>query len=195
MSLELNPSNLLNACEFVLRATGRSIPESLNRAGLHAIIGSKGYPGAMQLTPKATVAQINQIPDSAIRAFVIKKAKRRGKWPMTRARVDEEVRRERKRRRSSVGYHAYAGWNQAAQALGGRGLRRGLNSMFPRSQAAKGYGSKATQGNLLAIISNRAPAIERIGVHALQTGLDNAGKDLVDYGTKKLQETFNLVKP
>lgn len=195
MSLKLDPSDLIDALNFVERVTGRDVVESLNRAGLHTIIGSRSYPGAMQLTPKASVEKINAVSDRQLAGFVIKRAKRKGKWPMTKEQVNTEVKRERKRRRSAVGYAAYAGWNNAAKGMGGKGIKRGVHAGFHRSEARFGYGTAAKVGQLEAEIVNTAPAAERIGGEALQQGMNNAAKDLVDYGTRKLQKTFDKVKP
>lgn len=193
MSLTLNPSNLVAALNLVEKVTGRTCAESLNRAALHTIIGSKGYPGAMQLTPKADRAKIQAIPLRVLRAAVVVRAKRTGRWPLTRAQINDLVSRERSRRLAAIGYLAYAGWNNAAKGVGGKGLK--TNSGFSKSDARFGQGIKAGIGNLLAIITNTAPASERLGFNALQLGLDNAAQDLTDYAHKKMQSNFDKVKP
>lgn len=193
--LSLDTSSLESALVFVEMATGRSMAESMNRAGLHAIIGSGTGPGAMQLTPKASRSAIAAVPDKQIAGFVIKKAKRLGQWPLSSVEIARRVKKERQRRASSSGYAAYAGWNNAAKAMGGRGIRKGVTEAFARSEAARGGGSKASPGDLTASIRNTAPAAEKIGFAALQEGLDNAARDLIEYGTRKMQGNFNKVKP
>lgn len=195
MSLRLNPTRLVNALHFVEKTTGRAVQDSLNRAGKHTIIGSKGHKGAMQLTPVASKAAINRVPDRKIAGYVINKAKRTGAWPLTSAQIRAAVKKERKRRRSSTGYAAFAGWSNAAKAMGGRGVK-GVTSDFNKSEARRGYGKRATsKANLRVVLTNTAPAAERIGLKALQGGLDNAAKDLEEYAMKKIQQGFNKVKP
>jgi hypothetical protein len=192
--LSVDPRNLIDALLFVERASGRAMADSMNRAQLHTIIGSGSYPGAMQLTPKATRSRINQVTDRQLAGFVIARAKRSGRWPMTNSQIHAAVRKERARRNSAVGYHAYAGWSNAAKAMGGRGVR-GVTDDFSKSAARHGRASRATVSNKESVATNTAPAIERIGFAALQQAQDNAAKDLVDYGTRKLQEAMNKVKP
>lgn len=195
MSLQLDYDDFVDALQFVEQVTGRSCMESLNRAGLHVIIGTGKRPGAMQLTPKATRASINSVSDGQIRGYVVRRLKSTGQWPQTSARINQLARRERKRRNSAVGYTAYAGWNNAAKQMGGRGAGKGINSNFKRSGAASGGATRATVVNLTATILNTAAYAERIGYPALQGGIDNAAEDLVDYGTKKIQKGFNKVNP
>lgn len=193
MGLSLDISSLESALEYVEQVTGRSVADSLNRAGKHVIIGSGSYPGAMQLTPKASRADIDKISDKQLTGFVVKRLKRTGKWPVTNAALKILVQKERARRRRSVGYAAYAGWSNAAKAMGGRGVK-GVTEDFSRSEAVHGSGSKATPADLEVNLVNTAPAAERIGFNALQSAIDNAAQDLTDYATRKLQEGFDKVK-
>lgn len=190
--LSLDYTGLVEALHFVEAAAGRSCAESLNRAGKHTIIGSGTGKGAMQLTPKATAAAINAVPEARIRAFVVQRLKRTGNWPKTRAEIDALTKKERARRQRAKGYAAYAGWSKAAKAMGGRGVK-GVTSAFSRSLARHGRGRKATPKNLVAEIVNTAPAAPRIGFNALQQGINNAAADLIVYGTKKLQRDFKKV--
>jgi hypothetical protein len=194
MSLSCDPDNLVSALLFVEKVANRSVVESMNRAGLHTIIGSKGRKGAMQLTPQASRSAIQSIPLRVIQGFIIRRAKKNGTWPLPQHEVKRQAMAEKRRRLSAVGYHAFPGWNNASVAMGGRGLKK-VNRHFNQSDARFGKGQKATVFSKLASISNTTPAIERIGFPALQQGLDNAADDLVDYGTKKLQQQLNKVKP
>lgn len=197
MSQSLDYSGLESALLFVEAATGRSMPESLNRAALHVIIGSGAGPGAMQATPKADKGKIASVSDAQLRGFVIQRAKRTGKWPLKPGEIQELVKKERRRRRRAIGYTAYAGWNNAAKAMGGRGAggKTRIQGGFERSEAAHGSGLKATPVNLLAEIINTAPAAEQIGFEGIQTGINNAAQDLVDYGTRKIQQAMTAVQP
>lgn len=194
-AFSLNTRRFEEALRFVETTTGRSMADSLNRAALHVVIGSGAGPGAMQLTPKASKGAISAVTARQLAGYVITKAKQTGKWPLTREEIKERVKRERKRRQAAAGYTAFAGWNKAAQKLGGKGLRRGIQPGFARSEAARGDATKATAINLVAEIVNTAPMAERIGGAALQDAINNAAQDLVDYGTRKLAQNMKKVQP
>ncbi len=194
MSLTVDASNLESALLFVEKAANRSVVDSMNRAGLHTIIGSKGRKGAMQLTPQANRGAIQSLPLAKLRGFVIRRAKKNGTWPLSSNEVIRQAKAEKRRRLSAIGYHAFPGYHNASLAMGGKGLRK-VNKRFGKSEARYGSGKKATVFSKLAFITNTTPAIERIGFPALQKGLDNAAEDLVEYGNRKLQEQLNKVKP
>lgn len=189
MSLYIDTRRIVEAARDIETHAGRACVESLNRAAKHIVIGSKAYPGAMQLTTKATKAAIAAVSDHDIAGSVIAKMRKKGKWPATTAEIREAVKKERKRRNSAIGYLAYAGWNNAAKDVGAAGINKGINSEFGRSQAAKGRGLKATPVTLFASVENTAPASERIGFSALEVAVENAAKDLEDYLAKKISST------
>lgn len=187
--LTLDTRRFTSALLFVEQATGRTIADSLNRAALHVIIGSGSGPGAMQLTPKATPDRIKQVSREVIRGFVIKKLKRTGRWPQANSTISGLVQKEIQRRLRACGYAAYAGYSNAAKAMGGRGVK-GVTGDFARSEASHGVGRKASKNFLEVMFTNTAPAIERIGVPALQVALDNAARDLEIYAQRKFDEIF-----
>lgn len=191
--LSLDTSNFVNAVLEVERVTGRSCAESINRAGLTAIIGAKGRKGAMQLTPKASKSKIDSVTDRQLRGAVLSRAKKKGE-KLTSQEIDKRVKRERASRRRAAGYTAFAGWNNAAKAFGGKGLNGVDDKRFGKSEARHGVGSKASASNLVAEMVNTAPMAETIGFDALQQGLDNAAEDLEEYATRKMQETFDKAK-
>lgn len=195
MSWELDTSNLEHALLYVERATGRAMDVSMKRAGLHTIIGSGSYPGAMQLTPKATRGDIDSVSNRQLEAFEVRKAKARGDWPISHFAIQKRAQIERQRRQRSVGYAAYAGWNNAAKAMGGKGIKpSAITDQFSKSEAAAGRGTISFGRNdILIVLTNTAPAIERIGVEALQEAIDNAAHDLTDYADRKLGKIFNEV--
>lgn len=186
MSLSVNTNDIARAAIAIEAETGRSCADSLNRAAKHIVIGSKSHPGAMQLTPKASKADISRVTDKQIAGKVVPMMRKSGRWPATTAQIARAVKRERARRNSSIKYLAFAGWNNAAKAVGGKGINKGITSAFSSSQAAKGRGTKATVSRLFAEVINTAPASERIGFAALEAAVSNAAKDLEDYLAKKL---------
>ncbi len=177
--------------EFVERETGRTAKESINRAALHVIIGGKGFQGAMQLTPKASKSAINAVDKDKVAGFVAKKAQEKG-TRLTAAEFADAVKKEIKRRVRAIGYTAFVGWNNAAKAFGGRGLKGVTES--PKKEARFGYGTKATSNvNPEAILTNTAPMSERIGLEPLQKAITNVARDLVEYAMRKIDKTFKSV--
>lgn len=189
--MQIDIRDLQEALRFCEEATGRPMAVSLNRAGRTVVIGAKGVKGAMQLTPKADKAKIQNLSDRILGGYVAKKLRAAG-VKITAALMAEGVRKERARRLSAVGYTAFAGWSNAAKAFGGTGVRGVTGSQ--KKLARFGYGSKATPQDLVAELVNTAPAAEEIGFDALQEAVGNAADDLVTYGVNKLQkEVFDRV--
>lgn len=177
------------ALDEVIEITGKDAPKFLNKKALSVIIGSKGHPGAVQLTPEADRGKIAAVPVRAVAARVIKRAKKKGEWPLTSDEINRRVKKEYGRMKSSIAYTRGPGWSKAAKALGGTGVRGKKNQEqpgFAKSKAAKGYGKKAAKGDLTAIISNTAPAAALIGREAIQRAIDGQAADMRAYGAQEL---------
>jgi hypothetical protein len=143
----------------------------------------------MQLTPRAKKEAIRALDPRILIAAVIKKNPGRR---FTRHELNAAAKKEKARRLASIAYTAGPGWHKAAKAFGGRGVR--LQGGFARSKASGGSGSKASAARLVAQIVNAAPAAAKIGMEALQTGVNNVARDLIEYGNRKLQQRFNQTK-
>lgn len=189
--MQVDISSFQDALKFVEETTVRPMAVSLNRAAKTVIIGAKGVQGAMQLTQKADKAKIRQVTDREIAGSVVKKFRAKG-IKFTAADVADGVKKERARRIRAAGYTAYAGYSNAAKAFGGTGVKGVTDST--KKEARHGYGHLATPNDLVAELTNTAPAAEVIGFDALQQGVNNAAEDLVEYGINKLQEQFDKVK-
>ena len=159
--------------------------KALNKSALQVLIGSKGYPGAMRMTPKAAAAAIRAIPERLLYNKTWQRMKRKGIAP-TRENFRIELGRVYKQRTAAAGYTAFAGWNNAALAFGGRGIGSKKQSGFGKSQASKGSGKRANQISLKAVLINTAPAANSIGVGALQQGINNQADDIDAYLARKL---------
>lgn len=197
--ISLNDSDFADALRFVADATGKEIVALANKYALQTIIGSKGIEGAMQRTPKADRAKIQSLDDKVISGYIARKLRRAGKLKTTTtAQFKAFVRFERQRRARAAGYTAFIGWTPAAKQFGGTGARgKGKTQIdekqFSRSEAKHGGGSKATLGHATAEFWNTAPEAEEIGTDALQAALDAQTADMLEYGTRKLQEMFDEV--
>lgn len=191
MTFELDLRQFRAAVEEVIKTTGKDEVEIINRAALHTVIGGKGVKGAMQRTPKAAVADINKAAPIILRMMIKRNAEQH--LGLNKQEIGELVKKELRRRKASKGYTAGPGWNNAAIAFGGRGVR--IQSGFQRSEAAFGSGTKAKGYFPVAVIENTSPAAEKIGQRALQDALNNVAQDITDYAAKKLQQTANRYKP
>lgn len=178
------------AIREVMTSSRKTESEILNRAGLVAIIGGKGVRGAIHRMPRADRGKINSLTVKQLAGAVIKQAKAKGKWPMTRQEFRKAITAERGRRRRAIGYTAGPGWSNAAIAFGGRGVK-GKQAGFAQSKASKGYGDKATPQNLMAELVNTAPAADLIGRQALQEALNDTARDMVRHARERLQRTFD----
>jgi hypothetical protein len=192
--ITLDTSGLQSALRFVEATSKRPMADSLNRAALHAIIGSGTGAGAMQLTPKANKSSIKGVTDAMIRGLIVKRLRAKNKLKrVTSQQLDEWVAVEKARRIRAAGYTAFIGWTPAAKALGGTGARgKGKTKedpeQFNKSEAIYGRATKASPENLFAEIVNTAPMAEEIGGNALQKAIDNAADDLIVYGQRKFEE-------
>jgi hypothetical protein len=187
MSFNLDSKGFRAAVLFTVREVGKALPDVLNRAGKNVALR------AIQLTPKADKAKIQALSDKEIAAAVAKRLRAKGKLKSTTAKQFKAFcRYEKQRRIRSRGYTAGPGWNNAARAFGGRGVR--VQKGFGQSEAAKGKGKPASALKLVAELVNTAPASEKIGGPALQEAVNFVAKDMMDYGTKKLEKIFQKVK-
>jgi hypothetical protein len=92
-----------------------------------------------------------------------------------------------KRRIASIGFTAYAGWQKALLAVGGRGFGAGRKKAgFKASSADGGRGTKATPHDLMADFSNTATWIEHIGREPAQEALNLSGKRMMRHLEEKL---------
>lgn len=177
-------------------AGGRVAVDSLNKLALQSIIGFKGGQGAMRLTKIADASKIAAVPDSAIRAKVIRRMKAAGVLGLvTKREIRKAMRAERKARQDAKGYAAFVGWNNAAKDLGGTGIKgkpkgiKGITKRFAKSNAAKGSGKKATNSGFVkkATMENTVTFADKIGgTTALEQGVRNAVDDFIPYAEKQL---------
>jgi hypothetical protein len=189
VSFEVQTAKFVEAINMVYEHSRKTIPEILNRGMLVAIIGGSGVQGAMQLTPKAAKDAILSTPIKLIAGYVVNKHKGE---KMTRQQMYDYIRKEVRRRISAIGYTATVGWNNAAIAFGGRGIRS--NRTTGRGFAELGSGTPSNEGmwpNFEAAAVNTAPAASVIGEQPMQEALDNAAEDMIRDAEERMQSIFN----
>jgi len=177
------------ALDFVADATGKDSVDILNNAGLHTIIGGKGVKGAIQRTPRANIADIQKEADIILRMVIKENSEKR--LGLNREQIGERVKKILNQRKQARGYTAGPGWNKAAVAFGGRGVK--IQGGFDKSLARFGSGTKARPSLLVSEFVNTAPAAELIGQKPLQDALNDVTRDMIEYGLRKLASTMKKV--
>lgn len=175
MSIKVDTRSFEKALKEVLLNTSRDMPTVLNGHAIAVITK------AAALTPKADKASIpfklyaeaansKGKPTSII--YMILNARRKAGKGLNNDQMRTAAKKLIDKRAASIGYTAYAGWQAALLAMGGRGFGRGKPQKgFAASGAAQGRGRPATTGSLRAIFSNTAPWIEHIGTEPLRRAL------------------------
>jgi len=101
--------------------------------------------------------------------------------------MSQAAQKEIKRRINAVGYIAYAGWNKALMAFGGRGFGTGKTGKIKEnSYAARGYGRPAWPQTLLAEFANRATNAFEVGGAVTQSVVNEKEADIYRHLESKL---------
>lgn len=156
-----------------VKASGKSIPEALNRAGRNTAFK------AIRLTKKTKLAQITADvgtvanPTSGAYAAYLHGHPGAGKLP--KGSLLAKIQAMIKSKRSSIGYIA-AGFLMAARAFG-----QTLRSLNPRSLAARGYGKKATVHHYVSELMNTAPGADTVALRPLEEAAHAGLDDMMAY--------------
>jgi hypothetical protein len=121
--------------------------------------------------------------------YRIVNAKRRkaGERGIAGQQMSQAAQKEIKRRINAVGYIAYAGWNKALIAFGGRGFGTGKTGKIKEnSYAARGYGRPAWPQTLLAEFANRATNAFEVGGAVTQSVVSEKEADIYRHLEAKL---------
>ena len=183
VSAEIDVSGLVKALQAAIKVSSRSAAEVINSAARDIIFTSAQETkkadkhrieteltravytvttgkGGRQLKKARRMYQASEL------VYRIVNAKRRkaGEHGLAGPAMGQAAQKEIKRRMNASGYIAYAGWNKALVAFGGRGFGTGKTGKInERSYAARGYGRPAWPQTLLAQFANTA-------THALEVG-------------------------
>lgn len=212
MSITVNTSKFDAALKDILRYTSRETSVVINSTAIEVITT------AAELTKKADPAVIEKKLTTGVIARTHTKAgrllkkpkvlaykpaelvyqilnarqRRAGKPGLNNADMSRAAQQFIKRRKAASGYTAYAGWQKALQAVGGRGFGRAPK--YEGSSAAHGYGLKATPDKLHAVLVNTASAIEIYGAGPLQQAIDRSTAKMVARVEAKLATRFAAEK-
>lgn len=213
MSITVNTSKFEAALRDILKYTSRETSVVINSTAIEVITTAAG------LTKKADPAAIEKKLTTGVIArthtktgkplkkpkilaykpaelvYMILNARQRkmGRPGLNNADMSREAQKLIKRRKAASGYTAYAGWQNALQAVGGRGFGRQVPK-YEGSTAAHGYGIKATPEKLLAKLVNTASAIEIYGAAPLQEAIDRKTASMIARVESKLAARFAAEK-
>ena len=166
------------------RLSSKEAADALNKKAKDVLLGNSkaGVTGVIKRTPKADKAAI----ESQLRGpgrdggqLVFRLFNHKG---MTRMMADDQAKRFIRARQAAVAY-IKAGWYKAAQAFGGRGGKVRAGGL-----AEQGRGTKASPGNLTAILENKTVGAEKVSGPALARAMDEVRKDMLVYIARKLRQ-------
>jgi hypothetical protein len=213
VSAEVDVSGLIKALELAAQHSSRSAAEVINGAARDIIFQSAAQ------TKKADKNRITQdltravftvttsktgrllkkpkaVYQAAELVYKIVNAKRRlkGEKGIAGQEMSQESQKLIKRRLASVGYIAYAGWNKALIAFGGRGFGSSKTGKInDQSKAARGYGKPARPEILMAEFVNRATKAWEIGGAVTQRVVNEKERDIVNHVEQKLRARFQTL--
>lgn len=201
------------ALKKVLANTSRDVPTVINDTARDVII--KAAQGTHQASPADIERQlstgivtrthsksgkllkkpkISYQPARLVYLIIAAKRSKNNQRGLNQSEMSQEAQKFIKRRKSAVGFTAYAGWQNALLAVGGRGFgSKSKQAGFGKSSAKEGYGTRATPERMLAKMVNTASAIEIYGSGPLQSALNNKADSMLKHVGEKLQKRFNEV--
>jgi hypothetical protein len=152
------------------------------------IIRTHSKKGRLLKNPKTVAYK----PAKLVYLIIAAKRTAQGKPGLSQGEMSREAQKFIKRRKSGVGFTAFAGWQKALMAVGGRGFgSKAMQSGFEQSSAREGYGEKATPEHMIAKIVNTASAIEIYGAIPLQTAINNKTQSMLKHLDEKLAKRFS----
>jgi hypothetical protein len=197
------------ALRLALEHTSRELPDVINKAAVDVIIKAasmtkKADPseiersltnGVITITGrkrKDGAASIKNVFDPKPMVYLIINAKRRAKGlpGLNNRDMSKAAQAFIRRRKAAVGFVAFAGWQKALIAMGGRGFGSSKSKMtgLENTSARRGGGSKAAVGKLAAKFFNTATACEQYGAVPLQMALDAKSDDMRRHVEEKLSK-------
>ena len=210
ISAEIDLRGLNKALEAAIAVSSRSAAEVINSAARDIIFKSaertkkadkhkieseltrsiytvtQGKSGRILKKPKR-MYQASELVYRLVNA----KRKMKGQRSIAGQQMSQAAQSFIKRRMNSVGYIAYAGWNKALIAFGGRGFGSGKTGKIKEnSRAARGYGRPAWPQMLLAEFANRATHAFEVGGAVTQTIVTEKEADIYRHLESKLADQY-----
>lgn len=174
---------IFNSAEETKKANKHRIESELTRA-IYTVTKTKG--GKILKKPK-TLYQASELVYRIVNA----KRRKRGEGGIAGRKMSQEAQKEIKRRINAIGYIAYAGWNKALIAFGGRGFGTGKTGKTKETSfAARGFGKRAAAEHLEAQFVNRATNAFKIGGAVTQRVVYEKEADIIRHLDSKLSGEY-----
>jgi hypothetical protein len=210
VSAEVDVSGLIKALELAAQYSSRTASEVINGAARDIIFQSaaqtkkadknritRDLTRAVFTVTTSKTGRLLKKPKAVYQAaelvykIVNAKRKLKGEKGIAGQQMARESQKLIKRRLASVGYIAYAGWNKALIAFGGRGFGSSKTGKInEQSKAARGYGRPARPEILLAEFVNRATKAWEIGGAVTQRAINEKERAIMARVEEKLRAGF-----
>jgi hypothetical protein len=192
VSITVDTTNFEKALREALLHTSRELPAVLNGHAIAVItkaaaLTPKADKGSIPYKLYADVSNKRGRATPLIYMIINARARKAGQKALNNQAMSVASRKLIARKVAAIGFTAYAGWQNALVAMGGRGFgARGKQRGFDASSAAHGRGRPATVASLIASFSNTAAWIEHTGVGPLQQALDLEEANMLRHMEEKL---------
>lgn len=178
-AMKFDPRAMRRALHEYSRATKKDEAEILNRAGRNVVI--RAYRGTDE-AQRGRIRSYLSAENNRMAGIIL--AKRGALKGLTRAQVRAKVRKFIAASVRSVRY-VKVGFMKAGQAFGAFTNAR----VNPRSEAAKGFGAKATAARLRAVIGNNSRGADAVALRPLQRACLVVAADMLGYAKRKMAQT------
>ena len=208
-------SKFTKALSKVLETTSREIPLVLNATMIEVIttaakLTKKASPEVIEskLSTETVSVKVSKTgkslknarlyfaPTPMVYKIINAKQTRDGLPGLNNAQMSVAAQGFIRRRKRAIGYTAYAGWQKALQAVGGRGFGNASAKLGGSIDA--GYGIKADSKRMIAEAINTASAIEIIGGEAaVQEAINMKTERMMQHLEEKMEKAareFNSAK-
>jgi hypothetical protein len=213
VSAEIDVSGLVKALGLAAAHSSRTTVEVINGACRDIIFKSaaqtkKADKGqiereltrAVYTVTKSATGRLLKKPKRAYQAaelvykLVNQKRAKDGQRGIAGKEMGQEAQKFIKKRMNASGYIAYAGWNKALIAFGGRGFGTGKTGKIQEnSKAARGFGRPARVEYMIAEFVNRATKAFEIGGAVTQRIVYEKQADIVRHVEQKLAAKFRTL--
>src|SRR5271165_3043075 len=183
-----------DACLDIILKSATAIPKADRRKMEKELYGTievqtVGKSGKLLKHPKTTRHPSRLIYN------IINARRRKAHLPdLTGSAMAEAAKKMINARIRSIGYIAYAGFQKANRAFGGRGFsgkKLGGGDVNERSQAARGRGRPAREESLWAEFTNTARQAYKIGGPTVQRIVNEKAQSMTSHVEEKLQKQFD----
>lgn len=208
MNVKIDLREFDKALTKAIATSSRSASEVINAACLDIIIRSAGAikkadEGKIRKQLQDTVSVVSKKtgketsrrhPSRLVYNIINARLAKKGSVGLSGQKMAAAAKKLISARVSSIGYIAYAGFQKANLAFGGRGFGRNQNKQLnEKSKAARGYGIAAEPRALYAQFVNAATAAFEVGGAAVQAIVDWKAQDIKRHLEEKFKKEFSKI--